>query len=121
MFFCILIIGDTLLKELLLPCASCDDWLLLPVTRPYSRNYLRTTKSQLCVKQNMSHKHFISHYKQQQENLCQIVSLTSFQKTNAICLNLLRGCPSVLPSVFAVLAFILIFHPICRQFPLFEF
>ena len=69
----------------------------------------------------MSHKHYRSHYKQQQENLCKTVSLTSFQKTNAICLHLLRVCPSVLPSVFALLAFILIFQPICWQFPLFEF
>ena len=69
----------------------------------------------------MSHKHYRSHYKQQQENLCKTVSLTSFQKTNAICLHLLRVCPSVPPSVFALLAFILIFQPICWQFPLFEF
>lgn len=105
---------------MLLPCASCDRLVIVSSYASLLEKLLVNDKiTALCqLKQNMSHKHYISHYKQQQENLCQTVSLTSFQKTNAICLNLLRV---LLPSVFAVLVFILIFHPICWQFSLFEF
>ena len=121
MFFYILIIGDTLLNELLLPCASWDRLVIVAsyaslLEKPLVNDKITALCQTKCVSQAL--------YQSLQtttKNLCQTVSLTSFQKTNAICLNLLRVCPSMLPSVFAVLAFILIFHPVCWQFPLFEF
>ena len=118
MFFYILIIRDTLLNELLLPCAICDR---LVIVASYASLLEKLLVNDKITAFNVCHKHYISHYKQQQKNLCQTVSLASFQKANAICLHLLRVCPSVLPSGFALLAFILIFQPICWQFPLFKF
>ena len=71
------------------------------------------TKSQLCVKQ-ICLPSIISVLTNNKKELWKTVSLTSFRKPpNAICFNLLlQVCPSVLPSVFAVIytSFVLYFE-----------
>ena len=71
---------------------------ILP-TSPYSRlnlrNYFLMRKAQLCVKENMSPKHYINRYKQQKWTLWNCCANTFSKTTIAICFNPLQISPSI--------------------------